>query len=68
MKTWEERYEECRALWRKKGRKAIEKEVASLRSYMQRYQDGFSQVSAPDELSDGDRLMALRDELRELER
>lgn len=64
MKTWDERHEEYRALWRKKGKKAIEKEIASLRSYMQRYQDGFAQISAPDELSDGNRLMALREELR----
>ncbi len=64
MKAWSERYEDYRALWRKKGKKAIEKEISSLRSYMQRYQDGFAQISAPDELSNGDRLMALREELR----
>lgn len=63
-KTWDRRYEEYRALWRRKGKKAIEKEVSSLRAYMQRYSDGFAQISAPDELSDGDRLMALREELR----
>lgn len=63
-KTWDQRYDEYRALWRRNGKKAIEKEVSSLRAYMQRYSDGFAQISAPDELSDGDRLTALREELR----
>ena len=66
ISKWEQRYEEYRALWRKKGKRAIEKEVGSLRAYMQRHSDGFRQISAPDELSDGDRLMALREELRGL--
>lgn len=66
MSKWDQRYEEYRALWRKNGKIAIEREVSSLRAYMQRYSDGFRQISAPDELSDGDRLMALREELRGL--
>lgn len=65
-KTWDQRYDEYRSLWRKKGERAIEKEVGSLRVYMQRHSDGFAQISAPDELSDGDRLMALCEELRGL--
>lgn len=60
-KAWDQRYEEYRSLWRNKGKKAIEKEISSLRAYIHRYSDGFAQISAPDELSDGDRLMALRD-------
>jgi hypothetical protein len=61
MSKWEQRYNEYRALWIKKSNNAIEKEIASLRRYMQRYSDGFAQITAPDELSDGDRLMALRE-------
>lgn len=65
-KTWEQRYEEYRALWRKKGVKSIERELKSMQSYLQRNTDGFRQISAPDELSDGDRLMALRDLIRDM--
>lgn len=61
MNTWDQRYDEYRALWRKKGAKAIERELKSMQAYLQRHSDGFSQISAPDELSDGDRLMALRE-------
>ena len=60
-KTWDERYEEYRALWRKKGKRAAEKELESMRKYLHSHHDGFSQISAPDELSDGDRVMALRE-------
>lgn len=66
MNKWEQRYDEYRALWRNKGAKAIEREIKSMQSYMQRHSDGFRQISAPDELSDGDRLMALRDLIRDL--
>ena len=65
-KTWEQRYEEYRALWRSKGAKAIKLELKSMQAYLQRHSDGFRQISAPDELSDGDRLMALRDLSKEV--
>lgn len=65
-KTWEQRYEEYRALWRKKGAKAIERELKSMQAYLQCHADGFRKISAPDELSDGDRLMALRDLIRDV--
>lgn len=65
-KTWDQRYDEYRALWRSKGAKAIKLEIKSMRAYLQRYSDGFRQICAPDELSDGDRLMALRDLDREM--
>lgn len=66
MNKWDQRYEEYRALWRSKGAKAIEREIKSMQAYMQRHSDGFRQISAPDELSDGDRLMALRDLIRDM--
>ena len=68
MSLWERRYDEYRALWRKKGIKAIEREIKSMQAYLQRHSDGFRQISAPDGLSDGDRLMALRDLIREMQK
>lgn len=65
-KTWDQRYDEYRALWRSKGAKAIKQEIKSMRAYLQRHSDGFRQICGPDELSDGDRLMALRDLDREM--
>lgn len=61
MSKWEQQYGEYCALWRKKGKKAAGKELESMRKYLHSHHDGFSQISAPDELSDGDRIMALRE-------
>lgn len=61
MSAWESKFEQYKTLWSRKSREQIEEELTSLRGYLKKHRDGFSQITAPDELSDGDRIMALRD-------
>lgn len=63
--SWDERFEAYKALWRGKRRPAVEKELSSLRNMLSRNADTFFQQSASDELSDGDRVLALKDVLSE---
>lgn len=63
-------YEEYVAIWSTKTAKQISKEITSLHKYMQKYDTHYAfhgKSHAPDEMSDSDRLRALRDILKEKE-
>lgn len=61
-------YEEYRDLWAAKTVRQIEREIESWRKYMQRHTRAYawhgSSMTPPGELSDGDKLCALRDALK----
>lgn len=63
--SWDAKFEEYKALWRGKRRSAVEKELSGIRNMLARNADTFFQQSAADELSDGDRVLALKDVLSE---
>lgn len=65
--TWNERYEAYKTVWKDKGVTKAKKELASYQKYLSRHKDRFHQQSAPGELSDGDRVLALKEVLSELE-
>lgn len=65
---WNERYEEYKNLWRLNGATKVKRELEQLRKRLDNHKDTFFHESAPDELSDGDRVMALKDVVREMER
>lgn len=60
-------YDEYRDRWAKKTAKQIEREIASMRAYMQRHSRAYAWhgkgITPPGSLSDGDKLCALRDAL-----
>lgn len=60
-------YDAYRDLWAKKTAKQIEREIESMRRYMQKHNAAYNwhggAMSAPGSLADGDRLSALRDAL-----
>lgn len=66
MSKWDERYAQYKTLWARNGLKAAEHELSSIRKGLSRHHDTFFHESAPDELSDGARVMALRDVIEEL--
>lgn len=59
--VWDKKFEEYRMLWESKGLKSVEHELKSLRKMLGNNRDTFLHASHPDELSDGDRVMALKD-------
>lgn len=65
MSEWESKFERYCAVWRSKGEKKTRRELESYQKRLSRYADTFYHKTAPDELSDGDRVMALREVLRE---
>lgn len=64
-------YDEYKAVWAKKTRRQIEKEIDSMRKYMQKHDAAYKlhsgEMTAPGELADGVRLMALREVLEEMQ-
>lgn len=60
-------YEQYRDLWAAKTIKQIEREIESMRAYMQRHTQAYAwhgkNMTPPGSLADGDRLMALREAL-----
>lgn len=52
--------------WRSKTKRQVEKELESYRKYLERYPDSFFQQCAPDEMSDGDRVLVLKQILAEI--
>lgn len=60
-------YEEFRDKWAGKSIKAIEKEIASWRSYMQKQTQAYAWhgkgITPPGSIPDGDKLNALREAL-----
>jgi hypothetical protein len=66
MTAWEKYH----ATWSAKTRRQVEKEIESMQRYMQRNDRAYSwhgAQHAPGEMSDGDRLVVLRDVLTEKE-
>ena len=57
-------YDEYRDMWAKKTTKQIEREIESMRKYMQRHNAAYNwhgrSMTAPGSMADGDRLSALR--------
>ena len=60
-------YDEYRDQWAKKTIRQIKVEIESMRAYMQRHRKAYAwhggDMQAPDEISDGTKLCALRDAL-----
>ena len=60
-------FDEYRDMWAKKTAKTIEREIESMRRYMQRHNAAYNwhgrSMTAPGSLADGDRLSALREAL-----
>lgn len=60
--------DEYRDMWLKKTAKQIEREIESLRKYMQRHNSAYAwhgnSMTPPGHMADGDRLLALREALR----
>lgn len=65
--TRREKYDQYKTLWSLKKRAAIEKELESMRRWLNKHPDSFFQEAAPDELTDGLRICALKDALREID-
>ena len=61
--VWDKKFEEYKTLWESKGTRSVELELKSLRSMLGSHKDTFFHESHPDELSDGDKVMALKDVL-----
>lgn len=61
MTTRQEKYEAYKKRWSNKPIKVVEKEVESMRRYLSRNKDTFFHEAAPDELTDGLRLVALKE-------
>lgn len=68
MSKWDERYEEYKNLWRRNGATKSKRELEQIRKLLRRHRDTFFHETAPDELSDGDRVMALSDVIVEFEK
>lgn len=58
---WDKGFEEYKALWERKGIKSVERELNGLRAMLGNHKDTFFHECHPDELSDGDKVMALKD-------
>lgn len=60
-------YEQFRDMWATKTEKQIEREIESMRRYMQRHNAAYNwhwkNMTPPGSLADGDKLMALREAL-----
>lgn len=60
-------YEQFRDMWATKTEKQIEREIESMRRYMQRHNSSYNwhgkNMTPPGSLADGDKLMALREAL-----
>lgn len=65
MKTRQQKFEEYKERWKEKPINKIEKEIASMRRYLEKNRDTFFHECAQDELTDGLRLIALREALYE---
>ena len=58
-------YDEYKALWAKKTTKQVEKELASMRRYCDKYSAAYSwhgkQITPPGNVPDGDKIIALKE-------
>lgn len=60
-----QRIADYKAQWSKKTLKQVMKELESYQAYLARHPDRHFQQAAPDEMTDGDRIIALKDVIRE---
>lgn len=61
--TKQDRIDEYRMTWQKKTKRQVEKELESYQRYLAKHRDTFFKQSAPDELTDGDRIFILKEVL-----
>ena len=61
----QQKIDQYRTIWSVKTKRQIEKELESYQRYLARNPDSFFQESAPDEMSDGDRVAALKEIITE---
>ena len=66
--VWDKKFEEYKILWERNGIKSVERELKSLRAMLGKHKDSFFHECHPDELSDGDKVMALKDVIALLSR
>lgn len=59
--TKTERINFYRRVWENKSRKQVERELASYQRHLDKHKDTFFQQSAPGEMTDGDRVMVLKE-------
>lgn len=65
---WDKKFEEYKTLWERNGMRRVERELKSLRAMLSNNRDTFFHECHPDELSDGDKVMALKDVIALLSR
>jgi hypothetical protein len=65
MKTRSDKFDEYKKRWKLKPKAKIEAEILSMRKFLEKNKDTFFHECAPDELTDGLRLLALREALAE---
>lgn len=61
--TKQARIDAYRKQWESKTKRQVEKELDSYHRYLAKHADGHFQQSAPDEMSDGDRVRTLKEVL-----
>ena len=61
--TKQDRIDTYRKTWEAKTKRQVEKELDSYQRYLAKHCDGHFQQSAPDEMSDGDRVRILKEVL-----
>lgn len=59
--TKQDRIEAYRKQWEAKTKRQVEKELESYQRYLAKHRDTFFKQSAPDELTDGDRVRVLKE-------
>ena len=68
MTNWHSKFENYKEIWARNGLSAARRELNDMRNGILRHRDTFFHQSSPDELSDGDRVMALKDVIADLEK
>lgn len=59
----QDRIDAYRKQWEAKTKRQVEKELESYQRYLAKHRDTFFKQSAPDELTDGDRVFILKEVL-----
>lgn len=59
----QDRIDAYRKQWEAKTKRQVEKELESYQLYLAKHRDTFFKQSAPDELTDGDRVFILKEVL-----
>lgn len=59
----QDRIEAYRKQWEAKTKRQVEKELESYQRYLAKHRDTFFKQSAPDEITDGDRVFILKEVL-----